>query len=190
MTRATLIIHDEKSNSDIEAKFVIEEESDRATVTLTETEVQINTQKQPTVTSGVLTQTGPIAGNGPVGLKSVLEGLDPRDSESALQLYYWLVKYQRITKIGSLDGAGNLLFYQEPKGTTKEGYTPGVSVADQIVDAMVEKVGDQTPTKHGICSQCFSAVSQGADDAHPRKDDVEDESAYICSGSDTPHVMA
>ena len=59
----------------------------------------------------------------PASLDDALASIDPADSESALKLFNWLLKNGRLHKMGTLDGVGFMMAYQEPKGSTREGST-------------------------------------------------------------------
>jgi hypothetical protein len=100
-----------------------------------------------------------------VTFEDILAQIDPRDSNAALAMYQWLVDNKRFQRIGILDGGGYILHYQEPKGTTKAGYTPGGTTGGRMVDAAVEKAKDAgvKPAHRGLCTKCFSAVVQEDD---------------------------
>lgn len=98
-------------------------------------------------------------------IHEALEALDPRDSEASLAMYAWLTRHQRLIKVGTLDGVGHLLAYQEPKGTTRAGYVAGGTQGERIVDAAVEqaKASGATPVRRGMCARCLSIVREEAD---------------------------
>lgn len=97
--------------------------------------------------------------------KDVLDQIDPRDSETALEMFQWLVDTKRLGRVGMLDGGGYLLHYSEPKGTSKAGYTPGATKGGRMVDQAVEaaKASGAKPANRGMCTKCFSVVVQEDD---------------------------
>lgn len=97
----------------------------------------------------------------PQDFSEVLDNLDPNDSEAALDMLDWLLQHQRLHRVGVLDGGQGYLFvYQEPQGSTKEGYRPGATVGDRIVDDTLaaQRESGAVPRQKGICKYCFSGV--------------------------------
>lgn len=97
----------------------------------------------------------------PEDFHDALSKVDPRDSEAALAMLDFLMKTQRLARVGILDGGqGYLFMYQEPKGTTKAGYRPGATQGDRIVDEAVEaqRATGAAPVKRGMCPFCISLV--------------------------------
>lgn len=99
-------------------------------------------------------------------IEDVLSQIDPRDSETALAMFQWLIDNGRLSQIGTLSGGGYLLHYSEPKGTSKAGYTPGATQGGRMVDAAVQKAKDSGATKRqqSMCPKCFSVVTKDAND--------------------------
>lgn len=100
-------------------------------------------------------------GGGAQTFEEALAQVDPRDSEAALQMLDWLLTNARLHRLGTLDRGGYLFAYQEPKGSTKEGYTPGATQGDRIVDKAVEEARASGAAPKGratMCKKCFSAV--------------------------------
>lgn len=100
-----------------------------------------------------------------MSFEDILDRVDPRDSDAALAMLTWLEKNGRLQNIGSIHGGGYLWHYAEPKGTTKEGYTPGATKGGRMVDEAVKKAeaSGAKPRKVGVCDRCFSAVEQQED---------------------------
>lgn len=101
----------------------------------------------------------------PITFTDILKQIDPRDSETALEMFQWLVDTGRLGRVGKLDGGGYLLHYSEPKGTSKAGYTPGATQGGRMVDQAVEKAkaSGAKPANRGMCTKCFSVVVQEDD---------------------------
>jgi len=123
-------------------------------------------------------------------LEEVLGGVDPRDSDAALAMLDFLLRTQRLHRVGVLDGGqGYLFMYQEPQGSTKQGYRPGATQGDRIVDEAVEaqRAAGSTPAKRGMCPHCFSVVAEVED-----KIVLDDETRNpVCPNSpDGTHDMA
>lgn len=100
-------------------------------------------------------------------LEEALADIDPTDSESAILLFDWLKKNGRLHKIGVLDGIstpGYIFMYQEPKGSTKEGWTEGGTQGDRMVDSALDraKASEGAPAQRGLCPKCYSAVKAEA----------------------------
>lgn len=97
--------------------------------------------------------------------EQVLKQIDPRDSDSALAMLDWLVENGRLQNIGTINGGGYLWHYSEPKGSSKQGYTPGATKGGRMVDQAVEqaKASGAKPRKLGMCDKCWSAVEQHED---------------------------
>lgn len=111
-----------------------------------------------------------------VSLEEVLLAIDPRDSDSALMLLEWLQATKRLNVVATLSGSGGYLWhYQEPKGATKEGYTPGGTQGGRMVDAALQQAKDSgaKPKKTGLCDKCWSAVEL-QDDGTVVTDDGDD----------------
>lgn len=119
----------------------------------------------------------------------VLDQIDPRDSDAALAMYQWLVDNKRFQRIGILDGGGYLLHYQEPKGTSKAGYTPGATKGGRMVDAAVEKAKESgaKPADRGMCTKCFSVVVREGDGTVALDDGSGN---TVCSSGGTHHFHA
>lgn len=105
---------------------------------------------------------GMMGGGAPQSFPDALAEVDPRDSDAALAMLDWLLRNKRLNRVGVLDGGQGYLFvYQEPKGTSKEGYAPGATQGDRIVDQAVDKQREAGVTPKGkstMCKKCFSAV--------------------------------
>lgn len=101
----------------------------------------------------------------PQSFEDVLNSIDPRDSDAALAMLDWLSKNQRLQVIGNLAGGGYLFHYQEPKGTTKQGYIPGSTKGGRMVDQAVDqaRASGAKARKTGMCDKCWSAVEQHED---------------------------
>lgn len=101
----------------------------------------------------------------PTSFDDVLATIDARDSDKALAMFQWLADNGRFSIIGNLNGGGYMLHYTEPKGTSKEGYTPGATQGGRMVDQAVAdaKAKGAKPRKVGLCGKCFSAVEQHDD---------------------------
>ena len=96
-------------------------------------------------------------------LEDVLLAIDPKDSDSALLLMEWLQGTGRLNVVATLNGKGGYLWhYQEPKGATKEGYTPGGTQGGRMVDAALQQTKESggKPKHSGMCDKCWSAVEQ------------------------------
>lgn len=99
----------------------------------------------------------------PQSFEDTLAAVDPADSDAALAMLDFLLKTGRLGRVGVLDGGGGYLFmYQEPKGSTKQGYKPGATQGDRIVDEAVEaqRAAGNAPTKRGMCPNCYSVVKE------------------------------
>lgn len=97
-------------------------------------------------------------------IDDVLQQIDPRDSETALAMFQWLIDNGRLQNIGTINGGGYLFHYAEPKGTSKAGYTPGKTQGGRMVDAAVAKAKESGATKRlqSMCPKCFSVVTKDA----------------------------
>jgi hypothetical protein len=98
----------------------------------------------------------------------LLGALDPRDSNVSLAMLQWLQENGRVHKMGTLDQplSGYIYFYNEPKGTTKEGYTPGGTQGGRMVDKAKEQIatsGVPLPGKKGMCPKCMRLVREEPD---------------------------
>lgn len=130
----------------------------------------------------------------PVSFEEVLAEVDPRDSDAALAMLDFLLKTGRLHRVGVLDGGQGYLFvYQEPKGASKQGYTPGSTQGDRIVDAAVDqqRAEGKKPSKRGLCPHCYSAVCRVDDGPITLDDDTNVKDAEVCSSSpDGLHGLA
>jgi hypothetical protein len=101
-------------------------------------------------------------GVGPQSFDEALADVDQRDSEAALKMLDWLLKTGRLQRIGVLDGGNGYLFgYVEPKGSSKQGYRPGGTEGDRIVDQAVDQArdsGTRRPDRQGMCPKCMAVV--------------------------------
>lgn len=124
-----------------------------------------------------------------ITLKDVLDNLDPRDSAAALALFNWLWDNKRFGVVGTLNGGGYLLHYQEPQGTSQAGYIAGGTQGSRVVDAAVEtlKESGATPVKRGMCPTCMSAVRELEDGTVVLDDDENPTS--VCTGSTSGHTL-
>lgn len=104
----------------------------------------------------------PGGGGVPQSFEDMLSRIDPRDSDASLAMFQWLCDNGRIQMVGTLNGGGYLLHYQEPKGSSKEGYTPGGTQGGRMVDNAVAKAKESgaKPKQMGMCSKCMSAVER------------------------------
>lgn len=119
----------------------------------------------------------------PAGIPDVetfLRATDPKDSDAALMMLQWLIDTGRMQNIGTINGGGYMFHYQEPKGTTKAGYTPGATKGGRMVDQALDeaKAAGAKPRKTGMCDQCWSAVEQQEDGTIVLDDDTR---SSICS---------
>ena len=101
----------------------------------------------------------------PTSFDDVIKKLDPRDSDSALAMFEWLSANGRFQLVGTLNGGGYLLHYSEPKGSSKQGYTPGATQGGRMVDEAVDKAraAGGKARETGMCDKCWSAVEKQAD---------------------------
>lgn len=176
MTRATLIIHaTDGLDGPIRAEFDVTSLDDNATIELTPTEVHVHTKTEPTVTPYVESEE---LGDLP---------FDPRDSDASLAMFEWLRKHGRLIKVGALDGTGYLFVYQEPKGTTKEGYTAGAEMGERIVDKVLETQEGQEPVETSLCSKCLSPVKYRFGEPVVRQEVPEGTDPAVCDDGG-PHV--
>ena len=129
-----------------------------------------------------------------VTFKDILDTIDSRDSDAGLLMLDWLLQTGRLQRLGVLDGGAGYLFgYKEPKGSSKQGYAPGGTKGDRIVDAAVEqtRASGIEPTKRGLCKHCFSAVYKHVSGAIMLDDDAFTKGdGDLCDGSpDGRHHM-
>lgn len=120
----------------------------------------------------------------------ILEQVDPRDSEAALAMLDWLLRNQRLHRLGVLDGdTGYLFAYREPKGSSKQGYAPGATQGDRIVDAAVDqqRQSGATALKKGMCPQCYSAVRLEKEGDVLLDDDTPGVERATCSATGESH---
>lgn len=127
----------------------------------------------------------------PETFDDALSKVDPRDSDAALAMLDWLLRNQRLHRLGVLDGGGYLFAYAEPKGASKQGYVPGATQGDRLVDQAVEaqRASGKTPAKKGLCSRCYSAVVQMEDGA-VLLDDEQAPDREHCAAGGALHVFA
>lgn len=130
-----------------------------------------------------------------VTFEQVLEQVDPRDSDAALAMLDFLLKTNRLGRVGVLDGGQGYLFvYAEPKGSSKQGYVPGGTQGDRIVDEAVEtaRASGAKPRKSSICVHCFSGVHADDAEGFVLLDGVDDvDAAVLCKSSPNgQHQMA
>lgn len=130
---------------------------------------------------------------GRITIEDILEQLDPRDSETAIKMFDWLRDNARLQKVATLDEGGYLFIYQEPKGSSREGWMAGGTQGDRIVDdahkAAVES--GALKTVKGLCRHCFSAISQAGDNPPLAENPTGGASAQECPQNNLgPHEMA
>ena len=114
-------------------------------------------------------------------LEDVLLAIDPKDSDSALLLMEWLQGTGRLNVVATLNGKGGYLWhYQEPKGASKEGYTPGGTQGGRMVDAALQQTKESggKPKRSGMCDKCWSAVELLDDGTIATDDDTHN---AVCS---------
>lgn len=123
------------------------------------------------------------------GVEALLQSIDPRDSEAHLAILQFLIDNKRMQVIGSLAGGGYLFHYQEPKGTSMEGYMPGGTKGGRMVDQALDKAkaSGATAAKRGMCDKCYSVVVQH-DDGSVTTDDEAANTA--CSSGGTHNFNA
>lgn len=94
-------------------------------------------------------------------LEAVLDVIDTRDSDTHIAVFKWLQERERVVRVGTLN-SGYIYQYQEPKGSSKEGYVLGGTQGDRMVDNALEAVNaaGAQPTKHGVCARCLKVVKQ------------------------------
>lgn len=96
-----------------------------------------------------------------LSLKEILDQIDPRDSESHIEILTFLQERARLHKAGTLDNVGYLFVYQEPKGASREGWSAGGTQGDRIVDdALAQARQSGGHSLKGLCRHCFSAILQ------------------------------
>lgn len=101
-----------------------------------------------------------------VTLDEVLDSIDPRDSDSALKLFAWLKDNLRLQKVATLDQGGYLFMYQEPEGSSRQGWMAGGTQGDRIVDDALEKAAASgQKTVKGLCKHCLSTIQQAGSDS-------------------------
>lgn len=99
----------------------------------------------------------------PPTFEDALATVDPADSEAALAMLDWLLKTQRLGRVGVLDGGQGYLFvYAEPKGSSKAGYRPGATQGDRIVDEALDKqrASGAEASKLAVCRHCLDVVAE------------------------------
>ena len=128
----------------------------------------------------------------PASLDDALASIDPADSESALKLFNWLLKNGRLHKMGTLDGVGFMMAYQEPKGSTREGWTHGGTEGDRIVEEAIEKAqANGAPALRGLCPKCYSVVTQASPDEPPAAENpAEGEDPKVCKADGGTHDLS
>lgn len=138
-------------------------------------------------------QLGTLVQPAPQSFEEALAVVDPADSEAALAMLDFLLKTGRLNRVGVLDGgAGYLFVYQEPKGSTKQGYKPGATQGDRLVDEAVEaqRAAGKKPVKQGMCVHCYSVVSLHSEGVLVL-DEPDGTDGATCSNSpDGKHEMA
>lgn len=125
-------------------------------------------------------------------LSDVLDAIDPRDSDSAMLLFNWLRDNSRLQKVATLDQGGYLFVYQEPEGTSRQGYIAGGTQGDRIVDDALSsaQASGGKPAK-GLCRNCLSAVVKVGDGPIEAESPRPGASAKECSQSGGgPHEFA
>lgn len=125
--------------------------------------------------------------------ETLIANVDQRDSEAALAMLEFLLKSGRLNRVGVLDGGQGYLFvYQEPKGSTKQGYKPGATQGDRIVDSALDKQRESgaVPSKRGLCALCLSAVYLDEADGQIHLDDGSHATECTGSSPDGKHHMA
>lgn len=153
---------------------------EEGTVSDQQIDLQTLVQSEIAKAIGSLSTAAPTA---PASFEDALAAVDPADSEAALAMLDFLLRTGRLGRVGVLDGGqGYLFMYQEPKGSTKQGYTPGATQGDRIVDQAVEKqrAAGAKPTKTGMCPKCMSVVKEGPGGVIVL-DDPDAEGVAICS---------
>ena len=111
-----------------------------------------------------------------LSFEGALAQVDPRDSEAALAMLDFLLTTGRLNRVGTLDGGQGYLFvYREPKGASKQGYVPGGTTGDRMVDAAVEqaRAEGKKPAKKGICGHCLSVVIEDVESGVVYREDGE-----------------
>lgn len=136
--------------------------------------------------------TGPTVGSTPATLDEMLADIDPRDSDSALKLFNWLKDNARLHRVATLDQGGYLFLYQEPEGSSRQGYVAGGTQGDRIVDDALEKAqASGTKSLKGLCKHCFSAISQTGSSAPEAESPRPGTNPAECSGNGQgPHEFA
>lgn len=131
--------------------------------TVDASDIQTLIQNEVAKAMGGISAQGQIAQ--PQTFEDVLLSIDPKDSDAALAMLDWLSTTGRLQNIGSINGGGYLFHYQEPKGSSKQGYTPGATKGGRMVDQAVDqaRASGAKPRKTGLCDQCYSAVEQHED---------------------------
>jgi hypothetical protein len=140
--------------ADFAGYYLIEEIED-----MTETQPDL----QALIAAQIQEQLGQLAQQAPQSFEDALNSVDPADSEAALGMLDFLLKTGRLNRVGVLDGGqGYLFMYQEPKGSTKQGYRPGATQGDRIVDEAIDaqRATGRKPIKQGLCPKCMSAVGE------------------------------
>lgn len=147
---------------------------------------------QSMIQSAVNNALGNVLGGaaaGPASFDEVLKQVDPRDSDAALAMLEWLESNGRFQVIGNIRGGGYLWHYQEPKGSSKEGYIPGATQGGRMVDQAVEqaRASGAKPRKTGLCPKCYSAVEEHEDGTVSLDGQAD---ATVCSSDNGPHLIA
>lgn len=140
---------------------------------------------QTSLESALQNVLGGMMGAGPQSFADALNDVDPRDSEAALAMLDWLLRNKRLNRVGTLDGGQGYLFvYQEPKGTSKEGYVPGGTQGGRVVDDALDKQREAGVTPKGpssLCKKCYSAV-RTLDDGSVVLDDASEDAKCSADG--------
>lgn len=105
------------------------------------------------------------AAAGPVTVEQFLSTVDARDSDTFLTLLQALIDTGRLQNIGTINGGGYMFHYSEPKGASREGYTPGKTKGGRMVDQALDtaKAAGAKPKQVGMCDKCFGAVEKHDD---------------------------
>lgn len=102
-------------------------------------------------------------------LSDILDGIDPKDSDSAMELFGWLVDNGRLNRVATLTQGGYLFIYQEPEGSSKQGWVAGGTTGDRIVDDALDQARGSGPAAaKGLCKHCYSAIQRTATDEFPQ----------------------
>lgn len=185
--KAELVIYDQTDtgggpDQDVHALFDITDPAWEVTLTLKHDGVTMNSPVQPTVTALPSGTSDP--------LDAALAAINPADSDAALKLLKWLEENGRVIRAGTLNGNGYMYLYREPKGSTRQGYTPGGTAGDKIVESALAAAKEHNAgAERGICSKCMSAVRQEPDAKPVLEDAVEGADPAVCTDDQGEHVL-